>query len=65
MKNPLIANTREKLNLMQINFKNADGSTKSENQEDSDKNLNQQNIASTEEKEETKRRHNSLKKIQK
>lgn len=37
IKNPLIGYTGEKLNLIQINFENADGSTKSENQEGTDK----------------------------
>ena len=65
IKNPLIAYTGEKLNLIQINFENADGSTKSENQEGTEKPLNQQNMFSTEEKEETRGRHVSSKKFKK
>ena len=63
IKNPLIAYTGEKLNLIQINFENADGSTKSENQEGTEKPLNQQNMFSTEEKEETRGRHVRSKKL--
>ena len=37
IKNPLISYTGEKLNLIKINFENADGSTKSENQEGTEK----------------------------
>ena len=65
IKNPLIAYTGEKLNLIQINFENADGSTKSENQEGTEKPLNQQNMFSTEEKEEARGRHVSSKKFKK
>ena len=43
IKNPLIGYTGEKLNLIQINFENADGSTKSENQEGTEKQVNNQN----------------------
>lgn len=43
IKKPLIGYTGEKLNLIQINFENADGSTKSDNQEVTDKTLNHQN----------------------
>ena len=50
IKNPFIGYTAEKLNLIQINFENADGSTKSENQEGTEKVWNQQNILTTEEK---------------
>ena len=63
IKNPLITYTGEKLNLIQINFENADGSTKSENQEGTEKPLNQQNMFSTEEKEETRGRHVRSKKL--
>ena len=65
IKNPLIAYTGEKLNLIQINFENADGSTKSENPEGTEKPLNQQNMSSIEEKEETRGRHARSKKLKK
>ena len=65
IKNPFIGYTAEKLNLIQINFENADGSTKSENQEGTEKVWNQQNILTTEEKEDIKRKHNNSKHIKK
>ena len=37
IKNPLIGYTGEKLNIIKINIENADGSTKSENQEGTEK----------------------------
>lgn len=43
IKNPLIGYTGEKLNLIQINFENADGSTRSENQEGTEKPWNHHN----------------------
>lgn len=57
IKNPLIAYPGEKLNLIQINFENADGSTKSENHEGTEKPYNQQNMFSTEDKEGMRGRH--------
>ena len=65
IKNPFIGYSAEKLNLIQINFENADGSTKSENQEGTEKVWNQQNILTTEEKEDIKRKHNNSKHIKK
>ena len=65
IKNPFIGYTAEKLNLIQINFENADGSTKSENQEGTEKVWNQQNILTTEEKLDIKRKHNNSKHIKK
>ena len=56
IKNPLIGYTGEKLNLIQINFENADGSTKSENQEGTEKPWNHQNPSSVDEKPETRGR---------
>ena len=50
IKNPLIGYTGEKLNLIQINFENADGSTKSENQEGTEKQVNNQNSPLVDEK---------------
>ena len=46
IKNPLICYPKEKLNLIQIKFENADGSTKSENQEGTEKPSNAQNLSS-------------------
>ena len=46
IKNPLICYPGENLNLIQINFENADGSTKSENQEGIEKSSNPQNPSS-------------------
>ena len=46
IKNPLICYPGEKLNLIKINFENADGSTKSENQEGTEKPSNPQNTSS-------------------
>ena len=57
IKNPLSTYTGEKLNFIQIYFENAEGSTKSENQEGIEKPLNQQNMSPTEKKEETRGRH--------
>ena len=65
IKNPFIGFTAEKLNLIQINFENADGSTNSENQEGTEKVWNQQNILTTEEKEDIKGKHNNSKHIKK
>ena len=65
IKNPFIGYTPEKLNLIQINFENADGSTRSENQEGTEKVWNQQNILTTEEKEDIKGRNNNSKHIKK
>ena len=65
IKNPLIVYTGEKLNLIQINFENADGSTKSENQEATEKPWNQQNEFSIEEKEDIKGRHVGAKNLKK
>ena len=56
IKNPLIGYTGEKLNLIQINFENADGSTKSENQEGTEKPWNHQNPPSVDEKPEARGR---------
>ena len=52
IKNPLIGYTGEKLNIIKINFENADGSTKSENQEGTEKpwaNLNCSSLDAIEE----------------
>ena len=57
IKKPLIAYPGEKLNLIQINFENAEGSTKSENHEGTEKPDNQQNVFSTEDKEGMRGRH--------
>ena len=54
IKNPLIGYTGEKLNLIQINFENADGSTRSENQEGTEKPWNHHNEPSPDEKLEIK-----------
>ena len=54
IKNPLIGYTGEKLNLIQINFENADGSTRSENQEGTEKPWNHHNEPSLDEKLEIK-----------
>jgi len=50
IKNPLIDNTGEKLNLIKINFENAEGSTNTEIQEGTEKQWSNQNIGSIEEK---------------
>ena len=65
IKNPLIAYTGEKLNLIQINFENADGSTKSENQEGTEKPWNHQNPPSVDEKPEVRGRSSGPKLSQK
>ena len=65
IKNPLIAFIGEKLNIIQINFENAEGSTKSENQGGSEKPSNQQKMSSIEKKEEARGRHACLKKLEK
>ena len=65
LKNPLIAYPGEKLNLIQINFENADGSTKSENLEGTEKPDNHQNMLSSEEKEDIMGRHANKKKTKK
>ena len=65
IKNPFIGYTPEKLNLIQINFENADGSTNSDNQEGTEKIWNQPNIITTEEKEDIKTNLNDLKNIKK
>ena len=54
IKNPLIGYTGEKLNLIQINFENADGSTRSENQEGTEKPWNHHNEPYPDEKLEIK-----------
>ena len=63
IKNPLIAYIGEKLNIIQINFEDADGTTKSENQGVSEKPSNQQKMSFIKEKEETMGRYASLKKF--
>ena len=65
IKNPLIGYTGEKLNLIQINFENADGSTKSENQEGTEKPWNHQNPPSVYEKPEVRGRSSGPKLSQK
>ena len=62
IKNPLIAYPGEKLNLIQINFENADGSTKSENFEGNENPNNQQNVLSIEEKADMMGKHANKKK---
>ena len=65
IKNPLIAYPGEKLNLIQINFENADGSTKSENFEGNENPNNQQNVLSIEEKADMMGKHANKKKTKK
>ena len=65
IKNPLIGYTGEKLNLIQINFENADGSTNLDIQEGTERPWNNQNSSLTEETREIKGRHVSSKQIKK
>lgn len=65
IKNPLIGYTGEKLNLIQINFENADGSTNLDIQEGTERPWNNQNSSLTEETREMKGRHVSSKQIKK
>ena len=65
IKNPLIGYTGEKLNLIQINFENADGSTNLDIQEGTERPWNNQNSSLTEETREMKGKHVSSKQIKK
>ena len=65
IKNPLIGYTGEKLNLIQINFENADGSTNLDIQEGTERPWNNQNSSLTEETREMKGRPVSSKQIKK
>ena len=65
LKNPLFVYTGEKLNLIQINLENVDGSTNSEIQEGTEKSWNHQNIFSIEEKLEMKGRPTKSKSLKK
>ena len=65
IKNPLFVYTGEKLNLIQINLENVDGSTNSEIQEGTEKSWNHQNIFSIEEKLEMKGRPTKSKSLKK
>jgi len=65
LKNPLFVYTGEKLNLIQINLENVDGSTNSEIQEGTEKSWNHQNIFSIEEKLEMKDRPTKSKSLKK